>query len=92
MVEQFWPQTAIVTLKELGINCWLPKRFVEGGSRCDRFMLCKYPERETCRAIDAELAHLQDEQAKLLASAEKVGQTIKMLENMLENRHVIVDT
>jgi len=81
-------KTAIVSSKELGTNCWLAKRFVEGGSRCDRFMLCKYPERETCRAIDAEIAYLQEQRAKLLASAERVGQTIKILENMLENRHV----
>jgi len=88
LVEQFGSQTAIVTLKELGINCWAARRFVEGGSRCDRFMLCNYPERETCRAIDAEIAYLQEQRTKLLASAEKVGQTIKILENMLENRHV----
>jgi hypothetical protein len=49
---------AIVTLKELGTNCWLPRRFIKG-RRCPRVFDCTYPEKKTCRAVDAEIAHMQ---------------------------------
>ena len=48
---------AVVNLKDVGKNCWLPERFVEGG-RCSRVHLCNYPEKKTCKAVDAELAYL----------------------------------
>lgn len=50
-------KTAVVSSKELGTNCWLPKRFIEG-SRCCRVMECNYPEKATCKAVDTEIAYL----------------------------------
>lgn len=50
-------RTAIVSFKELGSNCWLPRRFIEG-NRCPRMMRCRYPERKTCKAVDTEIRHL----------------------------------
>jgi len=44
----------VVSLKELGTNCWLAKRFLKGG-RCDRVMECNYPEKATCKAVEAEV-------------------------------------
>ena len=51
-------KTAIVSSKELGANCWLTQRFIEG-SRCSRVMRCKYPEKRNCKAVDAEIAYLR---------------------------------
>lgn len=48
---------AVVSSKELGTRCWLARRFIEG-QRCPRVMRCKYPEKKTCKAVDAEIAHL----------------------------------
>lgn len=50
-------QHAVVSSKELGTNCWLPRRFIEG-CRCPRVMSCGYPEKKTCKAVDAEIVHL----------------------------------
>ena len=51
-------KVASVTLKELGTNCWLPIRFIEG-SRCQRIMECTYLEKKTCKAVYAEIAYLR---------------------------------
>jgi len=56
-------KSAIVTLKEMGFNCWLPKRFIEG-SRCDRVMECTYPEKKTCKAVNAEIAYIRQTRAE----------------------------
>ncbi len=61
------PTAASVTIQELGTNCWLPRRFIEG-KRCCRVMECSYPEKRTCKAVDAEIAWLHEqrrEQEKL---------------------------
>jgi len=47
MAKQSSPKTAIVKSSELGTNCWLATRFVEGGSRCKRVLHCTYPEKQT---------------------------------------------
>lgn len=57
VVEKLGPHTAIVTLEELGTNCWLAIRFT-GGGRCQRVMDCTYPERKTCKAVQAEIDYL----------------------------------
>ena len=51
------PKHAIVNSSELGTDCWLPQRFVRGG-RCQRIESCKYPEKKTCEAVQAELDYL----------------------------------
>ena len=50
-------KTAIVNVHELGTNCWSVARFVEG-KRCPAVMSCKYPERNTCKAVAAEEEYL----------------------------------
>jgi len=46
-------KTAIVSSKELGTNCWLACRFLEGG-KCLRVKHCNYLEKRTCKAVDTE--------------------------------------
>jgi len=58
MPKQLGPQTASVTIGELGINCWSASRFVESGSRCPKVMECNYPEKKTCKAVDREIEHI----------------------------------
>ena len=60
MVKQLGPRAASVSIQELGTNCWLPGRFIEG-KRCCRIMQCNYPEKKTCKAVDAEIARLHEE-------------------------------
>lgn len=52
------PKTAIVSSKERGTNCWLAGRFIEG-KRCCQVLKCTYPEKKTCKAVDAEIDHLE---------------------------------
>lgn len=59
-------QSVSVSQKELGTNCWSPARFIEG-HRCVRIMRCKYPEKASCKALDAEIIYLQEQIAKLQA-------------------------
>jgi hypothetical protein len=70
-------KTAVVHSKALGSNCWLPARFC--GGRCDRVMVCNYPEKCTCKAVDAEIAYLQSEKQ---TSAEGIDKKINALQNM----------
>lgn len=58
MVKKLGPKAASVTIQEMGTNCWLPKRFIEG-KRCCRVMECSYPEKNTCKAVDAEINRLE---------------------------------
>jgi hypothetical protein len=66
MSKKIGPRVAIVTLKQLGFNCWLPARFIPG-VRCARVEACNYLEKNTCRAVDAELKHLFDEARELIS-------------------------
>ncbi|KKN40487.1 hypothetical protein LCGC14_0732760 [marine sediment metagenome] len=84
MVEQLGPQTAVVSSKELGTNCWLPKRFVQNGSRCDRIYVCPYPERKTCLAVQAEIDHLLNEKNRLIMVSMAIDNRIQELSEMLE--------
>ena len=84
MVKQLGKRTAVVTLKELGTNCWLAKRFVKEGSRCDRLYVCKYPERKTCQAVHAEIAHLKKEQVRLMNQSIQIDHTVEKLTEMLK--------
>ena len=49
---------AIVSNRTLGSNCWLSQRFI-AGKRCARVMTCNYPEKQGCKAVQAEIAHLE---------------------------------
>ena len=70
-------KTTIVKSSELGSNCWLAKRFIEGVSRCPRVMECKYPEKKTCKAVDTEIGYLKD---ALKKTAEQTKAKIFQLE------------
>jgi len=35
---------AIVSSKDLGLDCWSPRRFTNSCKDCDRIMKCKLPE------------------------------------------------
>jgi len=59
-MKKLGPQVASVSIQELGMNCWLPRRFIEG-SRCCRVMECNYPEKRTCKAVDSEIAWLHEQ-------------------------------
>ena len=50
-------KTAVVNSKELGTNCWSTHRFC--GGRCNRIMYCKYPEKQTCLAVQAEIEFIK---------------------------------
>jgi len=68
-------ETKIVSSKELGTNCWSTARFSEG-KRCPRVMQCNYPEKRTCKAVDAEIAYLD---AKLTATQQRIEKQIDRL-------------
>lgn len=57
-------QSKIVKASELGTRCWLPRRFIEG-ERCPRVMRCKYPEKKTCKAVDAEITYQKEQLQKI---------------------------
>lgn len=72
-------KTGAVKLSELGKNCWLAERFV--GGRCKRVMDCKYPEKKACKAVDSEIAHLQD---KALGAQISTREDIRKLQKAKE--------
>lgn len=55
----------VVSSKELGTRCWSTARFITG-ERCPRVMHCKYPEKKSCKAVLAEIDHLQQQRNKFL--------------------------
>ena len=84
MVEQLGPKTAIVSVKELGTNCWLTRRFIPGG-RCQRVFACKYPEKKTCEAVKTELTYLREHSKQLIDEIKgNTKASIKQLENDLK--------
>ena len=84
MVEHLAPGMAVVSSEELGTNCWLPRRFVTEGSRCERVFTCTYPEKHRCQAVTAEIRHLRQEQLRLVKVYINVSKTMRMLRNMLQ--------
>lgn len=73
--------TAVVTLKELGVNCSAPHRFILSG-RCMSVFTCSYPEKRKCQAVQAEIAHLRDTQLRMARSMANIEQTIETLRLM----------
>ena len=67
--------TAIVTNKQLGTNCWSSYRFCYG-MRCGKVMTCTYPEKQTCKAVEAEKAHIKERAEKVIKECEE---TLAML-------------
>ena len=85
MVKQLGLRTAIVSSKELGTKCWAARRFVKGGSRCDRVMQCTYPEKKTCEAVGVEIAYLRDYYKNLIKELKtNAKKSIQQLENDLK--------
>jgi hypothetical protein len=62
-------KVATVRISELGTNCWLPARFC--GGKCQRAMRCTYPEKKTCKAIDAEIEYLTKRREQLGKAIDK---------------------
>ncbi len=84
MLKQLSENTAIVSSKELGTKCWLPNRFIQNGSRCDRVYLCNYPEKKTCQAVHAEIAYLEHEKNRLIVVSMNLDMRIQELAALLE--------
>jgi len=60
-------KNAIVKVKDLG-DCWSPARFCE--SRCARVLECHYPEKKTCKAVEAERKFIHQHYAERKAELE----------------------
>jgi len=71
-------KTAIVNSKELGTNCWSPKRFC--GGRCDRVMVCNYPEKATCKAVASEIEFVEQNRTERITQIEQTAK--KALEQL----------
>ena len=72
-----------VTLKDQGGNCWTGNRFILS-DRCMSVFTCSYPEKRTCQAVQAEIAHLRDTQIRMVRSITQIGHTIESLRQMTE--------
>jgi hypothetical protein len=83
MVRQFEPNCAVVEASELGTNCWHPCRFIEEDGRCPRVWTCSYPKKNKCQAIHAEIAHIKDEQKRLLQVSSNLDERVEQLAEML---------
>ena len=84
MVKQLGPKTAIVSLKELGTNCWRACRFIKEDGRCHMVFTCSYPEKKTCQAVHAEISYLKAEQSRLARVSGNIDCTIERLAEMTE--------
>lgn len=84
MVKQLGDNTAVVTVEELGTNCWHPCRFIRDDGRCCRVFVCNYPEKKACQAVTAEIAYLKQSQVRMCNSSIQIDHTIETLAKMLE--------
>jgi len=84
MVRQLGPGCAIVKSSELGTNCWHPCRFIQDDGRCCRIWTCSYPERKTCQAIHAEIAHLKVQQRRFIQVSSNLDGRVDQLAKMLQ--------
>jgi hypothetical protein len=75
---------AVVSSKDLGTYCWLPRRFIKR-TRCDRVLTCKYPEKKTCQAVLAEIDFLSEEISNVQERSKQKVQEIGQLINQLMN-------
>lgn len=66
-----------VSSKTVGINCWLPRRFLLG-QRCAQVMTCNYPEKRTCKAVQVEIDYL--ERLKVTEAARWAAKIVKLQE------------
>jgi len=82
MVTQLGNHAALVEAKELGTDCWQPRRFVKEGSRCDRVWTCTYPEKHRCEAVHGEIRHLRNEQLRLVSVSSNIDMRIEELAAM----------
>lgn len=71
-------RTAIVKASELGTNCWAAVRFA-GGGRCRLWATCKYPEKATCKAREAEIEYLERRLSECLKLAVRIKAEINSL-------------
>jgi hypothetical protein len=69
-----------VSSKTVDLNCWLPRRFVLG-QRCARVMTCNYPEKQGCKAVQAEIDYM--EQLKVTEAARWAAK-IQKLQEMID--------
>lgn len=72
---------AIVSSKDLGTNCWLPKRFVGECHKCDRFVVCNYPEKKVsleAQAVIEEIKGLEKDARGKLNRANKLREQHNM--------------
>lgn len=60
----------VVKSTELGSNCWLSCRFVEG-TRCDRVLFCKYPEKSECKAVWTERRYVKESTKEIIKTAKE---------------------
>lgn len=84
MVRQLGPNCAVVTASELGTSCWQPCRFIQKDGRCPRVWTCSYPEKKTCQAVHAEIAHIKGEQKRLIQVCSNLDERVEELAGMLQ--------
>ena len=78
--------TTVITRRQLGHNCWLVRRFIRG-SRCERVLVCQYPEKKTCRAILAEVDYLSTELDDIHErSKQKIREIAELISLLLNDR------
>lgn len=68
-------KTVIVNSRVLGTNCWSTRRFC--GGRCDRVMVCNYPEKKTCKAVASEVEFIKQ---TYRLNTEKAKKALEQLE------------
>ncbi|MCK5235887.1 MAG: hypothetical protein KAR06_02785 [Deltaproteobacteria bacterium] len=78
-MKKIGKNTATVSSKELGTNCWATCRFIPG-KRCLRVLTCTYPEKKTCEAVKAELAYLRERCKQL---TEEIQNSIRQTQNSI---------
>jgi len=54
------PAAVVVRSSQLGLNCWDARRFTGGRWKCNRYRVCKYPERVACKDYDEARAKISE--------------------------------
>ena len=73
MVQTIGRNTVIVRQDELGINCWMPIRFLNRCRECSQYEKCKYPEKKRDAVYDALLREKNELNRKLKALRKEIA-------------------
>jgi len=70
-------KATIITLNQLGTNCWSAKRFINSCYKCTHYRCCEYPERVSNKGYDSLQTDIYHKTETLATAKRKLREFIK---------------